>query len=157
MGIAKLPPQSCTCLCPSHCQEQLHEKKSSVPCVSPGTGFHLHGCRAAVSCLCELSGRASKEAPEKKAQLRLSGLHFFSEFGHPCDCLWSPKFQTCSQAFLHFGLHLKSCLRALARVSPSALLFDPKGDAFQPSLCHGADSKTTAWVTQWSSIHPKPS
>ena len=35
MGIAKLPPQSCTCLYPSHCQEQLHEKKSSVPRVAP--------------------------------------------------------------------------------------------------------------------------
>ena len=92
-----------------------------------------------------------------KAQLHLSGLNFFSEFGHPCDCLPSPRYQTCSQAFLRYGLHLKSCLRALARVSPSAFLFDPKGDAFQSSLCHEADSKTTAWVTQWSSIHPQPS
>ena len=26
-----------------------------------------------------------------------------------------------------------------------------KGDAFQSSLCHETDSKTTAWVTQWRS------
>lgn len=90
---------------------------------SPWTGLLLCGRQAAVSCLCELSGHASKEAPEKKAQRHLSGLHLATLVTVRGDQSTRPTPKlSCTSAFIW---HSPACCHLPCRLTPKEMHFSP--------------------------------
>ena len=128
MGIAKLPPQSCTDLYPSHCQQQLPEKNSSIPRTVPrGQGSSRVGAEqlspAFVSFQVVHLRRPLRRRPSSTSLACISSQHLATPVtvcGAP-STRPAPKL-SCTSAFIW---HWPACRRLPCPLTPKEMHFIP--------------------------------